>query len=131
MTWTFDDSLGTSRDRVRLELGDTSSADQQLSDEAIDMSLVQRSKVLSAAILCCDWVIAKYARLVSQGVGSVNVSYSDRLAHYQTLKANLRLRAGAGLPFVGGISVAGKTAADSDSDRSAPVFSVGMFDRKY
>lgn len=131
MTWTFDETLATDRDVVRLETGDTVTADQQLSDEAIDRAIAQRGSVIGAAILCCDWMIAKYSRLVTQSVGSVSVSYGERLANYQTLIARLRLRAGNTNPFVGGTKVGDKETADLETDRDPPVFSVGMFDRKY
>lgn len=131
MTWSYDDTLSTNRDLVRLEIGDTVSTDQQLSNEAIDQALAQRSSVIQAAILCCDRIIAKYARLVTQSVGPVSVSYGERMKNYEELISRLRLRAPAVSPFAGGTSVAGKEAAAEDTDRDAPIFSVGMFDRKY
>jgi hypothetical protein len=62
-------------------------------------------------------------------VGSIEVSYSDRLAHYSELLGRLRLRCRRTIPFCGGTTISGKETADDDTDRDPPYFSVGMFDR--
>lgn len=130
MTWSYDSALPTDRDKVRREIGDTQTSDQQLADEEIDYTLTQRSSVLGAAILCCDLIISNYARQVSQSVGSVSVSYSDRLEHYRGLLGRLRMRGPAITPYCGGISVSEKQSVDDDTDRDAPAFKRDMFDRK-
>jgi len=131
LTWTYTNPATSDRDAVRFEIGDTNSADPQITDEEIAYVLAEFSDVVMASIRCCEALIAKYARLVSQGVGSVNVSYSDRIAHYQSVIARLQLRAPSTNPFAGGTKVADKEAADEDTGRDAPFFKVGMFDRRY
>lgn len=130
MTWSYTSPSHSVRDAVRFEIGDTVSTDPQLSDEEIDYILTQRATVGQAAVLCIDHLIAKYSRLVTQSVGSVSVSYGDRIRQFKELLARLRLRTSRAPIVIGGTSVSEKAAADEDTDRDAPVFKVGMFDRR-
>lgn len=129
MTWSYTDPSASDKDAVRFAIGDTNTADQQLSDEEILWTLTQRTTVIGAALLCCDALIARYARLVTQSVGSVSVSYSDRLGNYRDLKDQLKICGPAALPFAGGTKVSEKETADEDEDRDPPMFSRDMFNR--
>ena len=132
MTWSYSGNPSAStRDAVRFAIGDTLTADQQLTDEEIDYVLTFKSTVIGAAISCCDGLIARYSRLVTQGVGSISVSYSDRIRQYKELLARLRLRGPAAIPFAGGTTVSGKDLANEDTDRDRPAFDLDSFDRKY
>jgi hypothetical protein len=131
LTWTYTSPLTSTRDAVRFNIGDTQSADPQLSDEEIDYVLTLRSSVVQAAIMCCDELIARYTRQVTQSVGSVSVSFSDRIGHYKELIARLNLRGAAIEPFIGGQSISDSDSVNTDTDRNGAIFSVGMFDRKY
>lgn len=94
MTWSFDDSLPTAKDRVRVLIGDTDAADQLLSDEAIAMylpggTLAKASDRLAAAE-CATAIAAKFIRKansLSEGGGSVN--WGDRAKAYRELAAGL------------------------------------------
>ena len=130
MAWTYSgDPTASDRDAVRFEIGDTNTNDQQLTDAEIDYALAQRGSVIQAAIYCAERLISLYSRYVAQSVGAVNVQYNQRIDHYKGLIARLRLRGGKVTPFIGGQSLAGKIAADEDSDRNAPKFKRGMLDR--
>jgi len=50
MTWSYDDSLPTDRDKVRFRIGDTDSEEELLSNETLDALLVIRDDVVLASI---------------------------------------------------------------------------------
>ena len=132
MTWTYDPLLATARDRVRSQLGDVDTPDQQLSDEAIAYYLTAAGNVehLAAALLADD-LAAKYARLVNTSNLSLSISASDRFAHYQALAKALRSRgnnlgAVLGGMLVGGSSEAEVEALEQESDAVQPKFGIGM-----
>ncbi len=112
-------------------VGDTSSSDPQLTDEEIDYTLTKYTSTVGAAINCCDCIISKYTRLVTQSVGQISINYSDRIKQYKELIVRLRLRSGAVKPYMGGATLSDKEAQDEDEDRNAPTFKMGMFDRNY
>jgi len=133
LTWTYSgDPASSDRDRVRFEIGDTDTTDQQLTDAEIDAALaLYASSVTAAAIYCANALVAKFSRLCDQSVGAIHVSYSQRASSYKTLVAELRRRGGAASPYLGGRSLADKDTVEGDTDRSSPAFSRGMLDRKY
>jgi hypothetical protein len=128
-TWTYSgDPASSSLDEVRFLTGDTlSTASQTNSDEEIAFLLAQQGSVRQAAIAACEALIAKCTALVTQSVGAVSVAYSDRVKQYRELVGTLR-RGLTPTPYAGGISVSDKETVESDTDRDAPLFSVGMHD---
>jgi len=130
VSWSYSgDPSSSDRDAVRFAIGDTDTNDQQLTDEEIDYLLGLYPTVNECAIACVDSLIAKYARLVSQSVGAISISYGERLSNYKTLLGRLSRKRGRLIPFAGGTTISGKDTADEDTDRDPPKFKVGMFDR--
>ena len=129
MTWTYGGDPGSSdRDAVRLQIGDTDTTDQQLTDEEIDYFLDQEDSVLDAALAAVRAILALYARLVDKSVGDLRQSYSQRLAAYQALEARLKKQTVVyGAPVAGGISQARKDTVEEDDDRVAPAFARDQF----
>lgn len=134
MTWTYDPtavSYPTSRDKVRLAIGDTDTNDQQLMNEEIDGVLATDTDVNSASVQCCVSLAAKYARRVSIAIGPLRMSLQDRADFYLKLANQLQGSAassvgGIGVPFVGGISIADMESAETDTDRPPSRNTVGM-----
>lgn len=106
MTWTYNQTLATTKDQVRLYIGDTDSNDPQLSDEEIAFVIsVVGSNAQQVAIRSIDLLIAKYARLVSESMDGISLSHSERLNNYKTLKTSLEkdTTLSAPVPVVGGL----------------------------
>lgn len=136
MTWTYDgnpDAGSTAtaderRDAVRLILGDTDAADEQVTDEEIAFALDEESNnVYTAAILLCNSLVAKYARLVNLKFSDVSVNYEAKHKNYVALANRLRNQAAArglniGDPKAGGIKESIMDSVEEDSDRVEPIF---------
>jgi hypothetical protein len=87
MTFTY--VVTTDLGKLRLILGDTGSASAEFSDEEMNAFIAMAGTWQQAAIMGCDALIAKYARLVNLTLGPRSESYSDIVAHYKDLKASL------------------------------------------
>lgn len=119
-------------DRVRFSLGDTQAKSPQFTDGEI-MALLEDAgqDPLSAALLACDALVAKYAGACDESVGSVSMAYSQKAAGYRALADTLRSRlARRALPYAGGISWSDKRRQQMDRDRVQPQFSVDDFNRR-
>lgn len=92
MTWSFNPALPQVRDRVRQHIGDTNTADQQLTDEALDVLLVAYPNEYQAAQHACLDLAAKYARQVDRDVNQTTVHEGDRIKHYTRLSWAFRFR---------------------------------------
>jgi hypothetical protein len=133
VTWTWDETdISTDLAKVRVRIGDTNTNDELLSDEVIDSFLDVRSDVVLAAIDCCRAIIAKLSRDVDRSNLGMSASRSQKVQHYRDLLAELQKQAAessSGAPRIGGISKTAKDDVDGDSDRVAPAFRRGQFDR--
>ena len=128
MSWSYSgDPSSSDRDALRFLVGDTDTSDQQLSNEELAYLLTEHGAVRPAGIAACRAMIGKYARLVDQSTGSIRISYSQRIKHYQFLLGEIR-RGRLVAPYAGGISVSDAETVNEDTDRAAPTFSVGMHD---
>lgn len=132
MTWTFDGTLATAKDRVRSKLGDVDTTDQLVSDEAIAYYLGACSSVehLAAAYLADD-IAAKFARQVNTSNLSLSVSAADRFRHYTELAVRLRsqgnvLGAVLGGIYVGGIDKTEVQGLEDDTSAVQPRFGLGQ-----
>ena len=128
MTWTYDTSLNTSRDKVRFYAGDTdSAAGITLSDEEIAGLLALVSGVRAASAMACDHRALRYSQRGQRLTDDIGQSVDyGKLAEQFTDRARvLRSQASfAAVPFAGGISVATKQAQQENTDRVPPAFSV-------
>ncbi len=139
MSWSYSSSsLGLSKNKVRLFIGDTDSAREQLADEEISYVLTVETSPTLAAASCCDLLAAKYSFMCNTENGALKVSAAARMQHYIDLADRLR-KGGAGeIPgdavvvaatmYVGGSSVAAKEAIYADTDNVSTPFQIGQDD---
>lgn len=136
MTWSYSTAdLATSpKDQVRLQIGDTLSADPQLQDEEIAQFIAGRSTLAGACADACRSLASKFSRSVDQGAaGPSYVKFSQMAAAYlkqAVMFDQIAARSGSGLPYAGGISVSDKETQESNTDRVAPQFNIGMDDNQ-
>lgn len=122
MAFTFNASLSTTRDRLRLAIGDTDSNIPEFQDETLDVFLAEKS-FYQAMISCFDILIAKYSRYASEKVGPVSVDYSSIVGNYIKMKKEAQKEiVYSASPFAGGISLSDKATEQNDSDVVQPVF---------
>lgn len=123
MTWTYTDPSTSNRDAVRFAIGDTDSTDPLVTDEEIAYLLTSLGSVASAAVAACEHLAMKFAREVDRQVGNLRLSSSQRSKQFAELAVMLRRRfAVTGIPYAGGLSIAGKLTNAADSDRVKPRF---------
>lgn len=130
MTWTYDTSLGTTRDEVRLLIGDTDTTAQLFSDEEIAAVLASAGGVRAAGAELALNLSAKYARKADVGSGPLSVSWSQVSKQYAELAARLRSTGtGASIPVivVGGSSRAQQQRMRADTDLIQPDIRRGRF----
>lgn len=126
MSWTYSGDPGANdKDLIRFLIGDTDSADEQLSDEEIAYLLTEYTAPKRAALEAARSLQAKYSRLCDQRTGDISISYSQRRDSYAALVRDLQ-RGMMGTPYAGGISAADKDSDEGDSDRVKPAFAVEM-----
>lgn len=134
MSWSYSGNPGSNpKDTVRFLIGDTNAKDQLLLDGEITWTLGQyNNSPMQAAIKLCDVLIAKYARMVDETVGSVRVSWSQRMDSMKTLQTALRARLSIedSSFYAGGISQVDKVQQEADTDRVKPDFSKHMMENK-
>jgi len=132
MTASYDPTLPTDRDKVRLLIGDTDTASPKFQDSEIDAILVAQPNTYYASAQLLDSLAAKYATTVSINVDGFSTSGSDIAKAYRDMAARYRAQAplaGAGglaVPFVGGISVSEIESIASDEDRTPNEFTHDM-----
>jgi hypothetical protein len=128
MSFTYHAGEST-RDWIRLRIGDTTFTDQLLQDEDIDSITAFEGSRFAAAAACADAIAANYARQVDKQVGRLKISASQRAEHYQNLAKQLRSELSLHVaPYAGGISESDKETVTEDTDIVQPQFSIGMDD---
>ena len=131
MSWTYDPTMASDRDKVRFRLGDTVEAGALLQDEEIDVLLADAGSVTNATIAGADALAMRFASLAQSMTDDIgqSVNYGDRAARYRDLANRLRATASRlALPFAGGISHASKDAITANADRVAPAFTRELHD---
>lgn len=122
MAFTFDASLSTQRDRLRLSIGDTDSSIPEFQDETLD-ALLSGKTLYQAMVSCFDILIAKYSRYATEKVGPITVDYGLIIDNFIKLKKEAQKQViYTAQPFAGGISSGDKAIEKSDSDVVQPVF---------
>lgn len=143
MAWTYTDPSTTYRDAIRLEIGDTLTADQQLTDAEISALAAQRAGILDTSALPADLkavyiaaadcersLAAKFARQPTWGVGTFREQASDRNKFYlAAAKRHDQLATSFVAPMAGGQKISEKTAASQDTDAVPPAFKVDQDDK--
>jgi hypothetical protein len=133
MTWSYNTAeLATNTTyQVRFTIGDTLPNDPQLQDEEIAFALSMRSSIYGASADCCRAIAAGLSRQADSSQGPQRTTYSSKARAYATRAAqldNLAVTRGGVMPYAGGISISDKVAQETDTDRVAPQFQVGMED---
>ncbi|MBW2084440.1 MAG: hypothetical protein JRI54_00190 [Deltaproteobacteria bacterium] len=93
MTWSYDSSLSTDKDKVRFHIGDTDETDQLLQDEEITYLLTETTNVLLAASRAAKAITAKFSRQADKAVGDLRISLSQKAKTYMALATDLEKRA--------------------------------------
>jgi len=129
MTWSYDDSLPTDRDKVRFRIGDTDSEEELLSNETLDALLVIRDDVVLASIDAVQAILAKFAREIDRQALGLGGPRSQKTTHYENLLKVLRAEADKGSTgvFYGGATIAAKQAALADTTKPQPPFRIDQF----
>lgn len=131
MTWTFTDSATPSaKDQVRILIDDVDTADQQVSDEGINLFLtggsLAQANVYTAAAAVCERLARRFGRQAqSLSAGGTSASWGDRAKSYTDLARSLRLTAARNSitgPVIGGVSISARDAVEDDSDRVPAAF---------
>lgn len=115
MAWTYVTPIATTKDEVRLLIGDTDTTDQQLLDEEINYFVVQESSAVRAAARACETLAAKYARKMNKKMGDLSIEAEKLSKHYMDLATRLFDQGrSTGVPTAGGIEVADRNANQDD-----------------
>ncbi len=116
MTWSYDPTLASDRDKVRFEIQDTETSDQLFSDEEIDARLAVASSINATVIDLAKRLMLRFARLVDTTVGKVSESASQRYQAYKDIVDKLeRDDAAHCMPIFGGTTVANNEALDQNT----------------
>lgn len=129
MTWSYDETEPTDKDKVRGVIGDTNEQDQLLSDEVINTTVVDRPSVRTAAIECIRRILAKLARDTDRNHAGINSLRSQKFQHYRELLEFLTQEQNTELEvYVGGLSKSEKQTVRQDTDFPQHNFRIGRDD---
>lgn len=129
---SFDPALPTDRDKVRLLLGDTDTADEQLTDGQYDFVIAENPGSIYFAAATAARLIARTftSRASSKRVGPLSISYAAKADEWLAVARELEAEAAKHAPptpYAGGLSVEEKKADATDSDLVQPRFHRGQF----
>lgn len=131
MTWTYDSTdLSTDLAKVRLDIGDTNTYDQGLTDEEINRYL-NVYDLAGATLRAAQALYAKWVRDVDRSNLGMSASRSQKLQHLRDLIDYLKARVGRrASPFVGGVSASSKESLEDDTDLVDSRTKRGQFDKE-
>ena len=93
MTWKYDKTLATTKDKVRLAIGDTLVNQQLFSDEEVDQFLLDRGDdVYSTASELARSLASRFARQASISAGEIRISRKEQSEQYLALADRLASR---------------------------------------
>lgn len=122
----------SSLDAVRFLIGDTDPSDVIFQDAELAYLIAQYAPgaVINAAIQACEAALAKFARLVDEKAGGVDLKFSQKTKQYTLTRDELRRRLLVTdmNPFCGGISIAQKEANRENTDTVRPDFTKHMME---
>lgn len=98
MAWSYSGNPAASaQDEVRFLVGDTDTADQQISDEEIAYALAETGNVVyDAAAMVARAIAAKWAKKADKSVGGLSINYSQKHDRYVGLAEALAEEAATG-----------------------------------
>ena len=128
MAWTYSgDPASSSKDAVRFYVGDTDESDQLVTDEEINFTILNEGGLITAAVVTCRAIAAKFSRQADKSVGDLRISISQKAEAYEKRAVSLETKAGSlAVPYAGGLLVSEKTSAESNTANVQPVFRRGM-----
>ena len=141
MSWSYHNMPGTDspanrKDYVRLNVGDTDTNDQQITDEEINAALTTAvDDVFVASSLVARMLSAKYSRLsnLQMGEGALALEMDKIAARYDTLATNMEKQAkrvsstSIGSPLAGGLTKSEIKDYETDPDWNEPRFKERQF----
>ncbi len=116
MTWTYDPTLATDRDKVRFGIQDTEEGDPLFADEEIAATMTAVTSVDNTILSLAKKLLLKYARQVDTSVGRVSESASQRYAAMKEIVSRLEGELTLAMPEFGGVSNSENDALDQDTD---------------
>lgn len=136
MTWSYStaDLATSTKDQVRMTIGDTDTTAQLLQDEEITWAISVESSMWGAAARCCEAISRNFYRKadVRVGRGGTMVNWSGAAKQYGDMAAAFRKRANSmNSPWAGGTSIAAKDSAAANTDLVQPLFSKNMFNNPW
>lgn len=130
--WSYSGNPGASAlDQTRYLIGDTDSTDPLINDAEIRWVLSQyQDTPMTAAIRCCETIIAKFSRMADESVGQVKINYRQKAQNMRDLQTTLRNRLAMedAVPFAGGIYKSQVQAARQNSNLIRPDFTKHMME---
>jgi len=128
MSWTYGgDPANNAIDATRLEIGDTTQSDPQLTDAEITYAISVEANLYGAAARCCEFLARKFAREVTRQLGSLRLEAEARSQRYMELAKELRRKAlGCRVPYAGNMAVADKDSDEADSSLRQPLFTTDL-----
>jgi len=131
MSWSYDESLTSNRDKVRLKIGDVDTNDQLLSNETLDALLTEwGSDVMLTSIAAVRAIIAAFSRTLARSAAGMSADRTIFFTHYQELLADLlkQNRGNSGARYKGSYSYDRQETIEDDSDFIQPAFKSGQWD---
>jgi hypothetical protein len=134
MTWSYDTSLSTDKDKVRLLIGDTDTTNQYISDEEIVAMLAfNNDDVYETAAQIADSLAGRYSTTSKLEIDDFMIDFGAVAEQFATLAKRIRVSAtnasantiGA---WVAGVSVTAMDAVRDDTDRVNSRFEMGQHD---
>ncbi|MDP3937551.1 MAG: hypothetical protein Q8R92_05370 [Deltaproteobacteria bacterium] len=92
MSFTYDGTLGTDFEKVRLEIGDTDSAAELFSDTEIEHKIDDSANLVVAAATLCDILARRFARAYDFETDGQSFKRSQMSKQYAQLARDLRQR---------------------------------------
>ena len=131
MAWNYNDTLPTTRDKVRFRIGDIDTDRQLLQNETIDALLEEYGdSVLRVSVVSVRSILAQLARDINRNVIGISSDIGQATDHFRSLLAELvaEMNTDGGL-YPGAISVARERILNEQNGRTykAPDFEQGQF----
>lgn len=126
MIFSYNGNLGTDKDKVRFNIGDTVENTMQYTDSEIYAILEQETTVRKATSRLLKTLITKYSLKASETVGKIKIDYAGVV---ENLKEALKLYISSSVTiYAGGMSKSGKEVYSDNSDLVQPYFYKGLRD---
>ena len=113
MTFSYDTSLGSDEDRVRFNIGDTSTEGHYLEDETITALLSDEGSVGGATVACIEYIITQLSQPDFK-LDWLSVSNKEAKEGFKDLLLIMRQKYGVYTTSIGASSAVNLYREDSD-----------------